>query len=127
MARKLSFIVVLLLVTIIGPARGQTPAGDYRDITTLPDTPAGRRVGQLLEVLNSGELDAVRRFVESSFSPAFREAFALEDHLSVFVEVRQQSGGFDFHSIREYTDPRPENQIVAIVRQRDIVSDDNAM
>ena len=60
----------------------------------MPDTPAGRRMTELLAAVNSADSDHVRKFV-NSFAESFRQKFPEEEHLRVFADVRERTGGLE--------------------------------
>src|SRR5438270_125615 len=59
---------------------------------TLPDTPAGRRFGEWLEVFNSGERARVQQFFEKYGDPA---------RVDRALAMRQQTGGFELQKVEE--------------------------
>ncbi len=111
-----TFVLIWAGLCAFTSARAQQGMGDYRDVRELPDTPAGKRVAELIETLNSDDPQRVRRFIEDSTTGPFREEIPLADHQQVFREVATGSGGVEFYGIRQYEQPRPPGEIVAIVR-----------
>jgi CubicO group peptidase (beta-lactamase class C family) len=111
--------VLAALLSIIAPppAAGQDAlvrvAADPR--VELPDTPAGRRVAEMLHIVADGDDASTRAYIESSFAPSFRDAVPVEDHLRVHAQMRESSGGFDVVELR---DSEPDAiAIVARARQ----------
>ncbi|HSL82910.1 MAG TPA: hypothetical protein VLF66_09045, partial [Thermoanaerobaculia bacterium] len=124
--RRASALAALLALSILSaapapPAGAQTP-GDYHDEPGLPAGPVGERARELLEAVNGGDPEAIRRLVETAFAPEFREAVPLEQHLAVLGDLQRRSGGFELHGVRRYEEARtgpdglPEH--VVIVRNR---------
>jgi CubicO group peptidase (beta-lactamase class C family) len=60
----------------------------------MPDTPAGKKMADLLAVINSGDSARAREFV-SSFAESFRQRFPESEHLRVFADLAQRTGGLD--------------------------------
>lgn len=54
----------------------------------FPETPAGTRAAELLDLFNRGGADADRRYVENGYAPSFREAFPMEQHLGMIRMTR---------------------------------------
>lgn len=110
---------VVLCLAIAPTTVAQQPThGDYEDTRGVPDTPAGKLITELVEVVNSGDPQRVRKFVQDKFAPPFRDQFPLERHVSIFLELYDRSGGFDLYGIRKHKGKRPENANVAIVHNR---------
>ncbi|MBU0639384.1 MAG: beta-lactamase family protein [Planctomycetes bacterium] len=118
--RTLALLVtaVATVVATASTAHAQQSPGPYKDVRGLPQTPGGKCVKELMDVINAGDHERFKQFISERFSPAFRDAFPLEQHLAVFDDVRERSGGLDFHGIREYERPRSDNEIVAILKER---------
>jgi len=112
--------ILLLLATLSFPAAGwaQRSMGPYHDVAQLPDTPAGKRVKELIDVVNSDNPDRIKAFVQSTFTKEFQSIAPMEDHIDVFRETFARTGGLDFHSVRVYDNPQPPNDITAIVHTR---------
>lgn len=115
-SRKVLSIALLLLVA--PAALAQRARGPYVDVKQLPDTPAGRTVTKLLEVINANDPQKVRDLVTHSFSDEFRNAVPMDEHVAIFGEVYQNSQGMDFYGIRTYNDEKEQKDTVAIVRTR---------
>lgn len=62
-----------------GPGEG--PGGG------ILDSPRGRRIASVMSALEDGSETALRRLVEEDFSPAMRDAFPMDDHLSMLGEI----------------------------------------
>lgn len=65
------FILSTGISTFAGPAE-------------FPDTPAGKRAREILGLLNQGDEDAARQYIESGYTPGFRDAFPMSQHLGMF-------------------------------------------
>lgn len=86
----------------------------YRDDPTLPTGVVGERISSLIETFNSGDPEVVRSFLENECTAQFRDFVPLEEHLEVFASVRRQWGTVEFHSIRTYEPPRPDETVVIV-------------
>jgi len=72
-----------LVTTLALPLSGQTE-------NTLPDTPAGRRLGELITVLNSGSYDSIRAYAAANLSEAF-VAGALDQRVDALMRMHAES------------------------------------
>ena len=113
------FIGVLFLAAWagLGALAQQAPAPAFKDTTALPEGQAGVRIKSLLEVVNSGSIDRIKRFISEECAGDFREEIPLEDHISTLLGFLRDTDGVDFHSVRTYTPERPEVTVV-IVKDR---------
>lgn len=124
--RRTSTLALLLALSLLSaapaPPAGAQTAGEYRDEPGLPEGAAGERVQEVLEAVNGGDPEALRRLVETAFAPEFRDAVPMEHHLAVLGDLHRRSGGFELHGVRRYDEPQtgpdglPEH--VVIVRNR---------
>lgn len=62
--RRSAFGILVVAVAVVAPLRSQTRGA-------LPDTPPGRRLAELIAIVNSGDYRTVRAYAESSFSEEF--------------------------------------------------------
>jgi len=110
------FIGVLFLAAWagLGALAQQAPAPAFKDTTALPEGQAGVRIKSLLEVVNSGSVDRIKRFISEECAGNFREKIPLEDHISTLLGFLRDTGGVDFHSIRTYTPERPGATVVVV-------------
>ncbi len=91
----------------------------YHDESVMPGGVIGQRIQSLIATFNSGDPEQARRFLEEECTTEFRDHVPMEEHLSVFASIKRQWGGIDFHSIRTYTPPRPD-QTVVILKDRNL-------
>lgn len=68
-----------------------------------PDTPAGKRLAEFLEVVESGDVQRMKTFAKS-FAPSFLEKIPVEDHVRFFQQVHQRTGGLDIVKVEEDSD-----------------------
>jgi CubicO group peptidase (beta-lactamase class C family) len=114
-----SIVILLLVLAVAGPgvfAQQQT-APSFKDTTALPEGPVGARIRSVLEALNSGSMDRIKRFLNDECAPEFREMVPLDEHISVALGFLRDTGGIDFYSVRTYTPERPDETVV-IVKDR---------
>ena len=114
--RKMWHAAPILLATLQLPALSAQQPGEisYRDVSTMPDGVLGERIRSVIETLNAGSPQAVRRFLEQECTDRFRNFAPMEDHLDAFLSVHRQWGSVQFHSIRTYEPPRPNETIVIL-------------
>lgn len=107
-----------LLPAALTPSRSaaQQTMGPYRDETLVPDSPAGRHITEFIEVINAGDPERSRKFIEQSFTDEFRTSHTMDEHLDVFAMIHRQSGTLKYHSIRRYENPRPDDESVFILK-----------
>jgi CubicO group peptidase (beta-lactamase class C family) len=55
----------------------------------LPDSPRGRRASEFLDAMAAGSESALRDFLELSVSDVFRNAYPIEEHLSVLGDTQR--------------------------------------
>ncbi len=121
MIRKASrwIFVLLIALAITGPSVYPQPqaAPSFKDTTVLPEGPMGARIRSLIDVINSGNVDRIKRFLNEECAQPLREMVPLKDHISTLLGFLRDTGGFDFYSVRTYTPPRP-NQTVVVGKDR---------
>jgi CubicO group peptidase (beta-lactamase class C family) len=110
-------MVVVLALGLVGSALAQGPK--YTDNRTIPDTPACKRAVELAGLVNAGDEERFKAFVQQSFAPAFRDSHPMEAHVGFFREVVDRSGGqLEVYAARTYDPPRPESVAVLVVRNQ---------
>jgi CubicO group peptidase (beta-lactamase class C family) len=80
----------------------------------MPSGVIGQRIQSLIETVNAGDPDRVRRFLEEECTERFRAFAPMEEHLAVFASLKREAGSFAFHSIRTYTPQRPTETVVIL-------------
>jgi len=116
-------IVLLFAAVLAGPyAFTQQPAAPvYKDTTALPEGPMGARIKSFIDVINSGNAERVKRFVNEECAKEFREMVPLNDHISTALGLLRDTGGIEFYSVRTFT-PEAKGQTVVIVKDRNLGS-----
>jgi CubicO group peptidase (beta-lactamase class C family) len=125
MSRKATLwaLVPLLFLSLIGPrAFAQQPAAPaFQDATVLPEGQMGARIRSAIEVINSGDPDRIRRFLDQECAGEFRGMAPIDDHISTVLGFLRATGGIEFYSVRTYTPERPGVTVV-IVKDRNMGS-----
>ncbi len=112
-------VILSVILAIAGPGVFGAPqsAAAFKDTTALPAGPTGAHIRSFLEVLNSGSVDRIKRFLNEDCEKKFRDMVPIDDHISVLLGFLKDTGGVDFYSIRTYAPPRPD-ETVAIIKDR---------
>ncbi|NTU51142.1 MAG: serine hydrolase, partial [Candidatus Aminicenantes bacterium] len=112
-------LALLFFAAFAGPGAftQQPPVPSFKDTAALPEGRMGARIMSLIEVMNSGNVDRVKRFISEECAGNFRDRIPLEDHVSTALGFLRDTGGIDFYSIRTYSPERPETTVV-IVKDR---------
>lgn len=87
-------LLALLIATLPAPVAAQA--------TKIPQTPAGKRLGELLKAID-GDDKAKEALVQKSYGKAMRERRSMEEHLRVLNSIRNDLGGFDVAKIEKST------------------------
>ncbi len=121
MFRKSGLWLVILFAALSlawpAGAAGQPTAPAFKDTTALPEGPTGARIKSLIEVMNSGSADRIKRFIADECAGDFKQKIPIEDHVSTALGFLRDTGGIDFYSVRTYTPERPGATVV-IVKDR---------
>jgi hypothetical protein len=112
--RRIIGVLFLAAWTGLGALAQQASAPAFKDTTALPEGQAGARIKSLLEVLNSGSVDRIKRFIGEECAGNFRDRIPLEEHISTLLGFLRDTGGVDFHSVRTFTPERPGATVVII-------------
>jgi len=104
-----------LCLTLSATAGSQTPGEvSYADESLMPEGIAGERIAAVIAAINSNDPEHIRRFVAETFSDGFRDSHPLEEHVSVLLDLHRVWGGVDFHGVRTYVPPRPDETVVIL-------------
>jgi len=106
------------LAPFSAPAVAQQTPPPFKDDPKIPDTPACKRALEVVALINAADPEKARVYILENFTPKFRDSAPMEQHLRVFANVRAESDGYDVHSMRIYTPPRPATNATIIVRNR---------
>lgn len=109
---------LVLIATCLGAAAwslGQPSAGGFRDEPSLPDSPAGRRAGELITLINDGSDEALAAFVESGLTDQFKGNSPASVYVDFLKMLHRTHGRLTFHASRRLEpDPAP-GTVVAIL------------
>ena len=111
-------VVTWVLSQGIQAALGQGAPGAFTDSKEPPTTPAARRAQELLDLVNANDPQRISKYIAENFAPGIRDEFPMEEHLGMFAQMHNSSGGFDLYGFRSYDPPRPETAAVAVMRNR---------
>lgn len=117
-------LAVTALLASLGPlvrnAAGQPPAPpSFTDQRGVPDTPAGRRGREILNVINANDPAAVAAYVGEHFAPELRDSMPTEEHQAIFAQIYDESRGFDLYGTRVFEgQPANDYEIVMVVVNR---------
>src|SRR5205085_8631846 len=78
------------------PIQTAQPTAAEEPTIALPNTPAGKTLGEFLKVFNSGNLDALKRFHQEHGGDA--------ENAQQDIGFYQQSGGLKLHSVTRSSD-----------------------
>ncbi len=67
----------------------------------IPDTPAGTKVKESLEVIDSGDMDRIKEFISGHFTPGFIKMFGRDRLFKTYYGFYEQHNGLEFHKARE--------------------------
>jgi len=82
--------------------------------STIPDTPAGKRVKESLDIINSGDRAQIQDYISTQFTPSFIKMFSKERLFNVYYGFYEKYKGLEFHRVRESSPER----FVAVFRCR---------
>ena len=88
-------LVPLLLAGVVSGASAQAGRG-------APDTPAARRLAELVRAVNTGSADSLRRYVTTGFSSASQARLPTEERVGRLLDIYGNSGGF---AVKEVESP----------------------
>ncbi len=96
------WIVILVLAGVLAGSGllAQPAAPAFKDTTALPSGPQGARIRSTLEVLNSGSVDRIKRFLAEECTKEFREMVPVDEHVATALGFLRDTGGADFYSVR---------------------------
>ncbi|MBN2564089.1 MAG: serine hydrolase [Candidatus Eisenbacteria bacterium] len=104
--------VLLAFVLASSCAFAQQTMGDYSDVAEMPGGTEGNRIDMLFQAANTGDLESAKQFYQESFSESMQEELPLDAFLGFFSSFVSQTGGIEFHSIREYTESQDDQTVI---------------
>jgi hypothetical protein len=72
----------------------------------IPDTPAGKRLKESLDVIDSGEYGLIKAYIEDNLSPNLIELFSMDWLINFHTELHEIIEEFDFHGTRKSSETR---------------------
>ncbi len=120
MHKRLMIAIILVFSFALLPAQ-QPGEISYHDEPVMPGGKAGQRIQSIIDTLNSNNPERIRRFIEEECAEKFRKFAPMDEHISVFLNLRRQTGGVDFHSIRTYV-PERKGETIVILKDRNFSS-----
>ncbi len=94
------------------PAQTQQGERGYTDVPQMPRGIEGERIQMLFDAVNDGDMDLVRQLYEDALSQDVKSQISENDFVGFFERFAKQAGGIEFHSVREYDPPRPDQTVV---------------
>lgn len=96
-------LICLLLTTYVLAQKAQAPSAA-----------AEQRVGEIIQLINSGDRTAARSYINQNYTAATLKEEPLEDRIDTISQLRDLTRGVELQSIKE---PKP-NSVRAIVRAK---------
>jgi len=109
-------VLTLYFLFVITLAFAQVQQRNYRDTTTVPDTPASVHVNPLIEALNSQDRGTLREFIKGHFGKEFYNMHSLDVHANQLERWANNAGKLENHGVRIFDDKIPKDQITVIVK-----------
>jgi len=82
--------------------------------STIPDTPAGKRVKESVDIINSGDRTQIQDYISTQFTPSFIKMFSKERLFNVYYGFFEKYKGLEFNKVQESSPER----FVAVFRCR---------
>jgi len=115
--QKLAVALVICLC-IFQAGFGQQPGEiSYSDSSKMPEGIKGQRIQSVIDTVNSGSPEDIRRFINAQCTGGFRNFASMDDHIGAFLSFSWETGGIDFYGIRTYV-PERKGETVVILRDR---------
>jgi CubicO group peptidase (beta-lactamase class C family) len=119
MKRRLFAVLFICLFIVQAGWPQRQVEGDYKDNPSMPAGIQGQRIQSLIDTLNSGDMERVRKFISTECAERFRNMAPMEEHISVFLGFFRDTGGIDFQGIRTYV-PARQGETVVIVKDKNL-------
>ena len=118
MAALIAWFMLLAGSAVLGwrASTAQVPPS-FKDERALPPGPVGERIRGLLDAVNSGDPDKIRKFVSEGFLSSHAPA-SIAERAAFLLHLHDQSQGFDLHGVRTYPDGGGPEGTVVIVSNR---------
>jgi CubicO group peptidase (beta-lactamase class C family) len=119
--RKFVYVLLLLFLTFQMAVAQQPGEVSFHDESVMPTGMKGERIEAVITTVNANDPDRVREFMEKHCTERFRKFASMDRHIDVFLNLYQETGGMDFHSIRTYV-PERKGETVVILKDRNFGS-----
>ena len=70
----------------------------------FPETPAGKRVKEIVALINLGDDKKAEQYVNDNYALNFRDAFPMDQHVSIFTMVHKMFGELKLYEIKSSSD-----------------------
>lgn len=121
LSQWLAHVLAGFLILATCNAGAQTSPA-FTESATIPDTPAGSRLRELIDLMNSDDDDARRTWAEKNLAPSAVAGSSFDEHVSQWGTIRKLRGGVRFHTLRFYANATanqfPGENLVAIVQNK---------
>lgn len=109
-------ILGLLQFTLLLTAGYSQQLGEigYSDKSNFPIGKEGKVLQSLITTINANDTNKIREFIVEYCSKEFQNMVPMEAHQKFWLDVHKKTGGIDFHSIRSYNPPRPQETVVVV-------------
>ena len=71
----------------------------FADTAKLPDTPAGKRAQEVINLLNNGTLEKVTEFITNNFNQDFLKTAPMSYHLQIFCDTQDTYKSFEVKEV----------------------------
>ena len=80
----------------------------------FPDTPAGQRAREVLELIDIGDAGAGEEFITNSYAEGFKNAFSMQQHVGLFTATKRQFGELEL----DWIENASEYSIAVILKSK---------
>ncbi|HEV2707858.1 MAG TPA: serine hydrolase domain-containing protein [Pyrinomonadaceae bacterium] len=92
-------LTLLLLCVVVTDVAAQQPAAEAAALSS----PAVERITELARIIGSGDLKAVREFVQRTYAPTFLNRAPLDAHVNFILQMQDRSRGLEVERVEEAT------------------------
>src|SRR5258707_251714 len=107
MNRPLYSILFLISFSI----SAQSPEDRRTEKVKLGDSPAEKRAAAMLQTIEKGDEDSIRKFLNEQVAPDFRDAFPIEQHINMFQKMHKDFAGVEIVAVSL---PKPNSVAVTL-------------
>lgn len=72
--------------------------------SSFPDTPAGKRAQEVLELINKGDAETREEFITKNYTQGFINAFPMQQHIGFFTMTKRKFGELELDRFEETSD-----------------------